>query len=40
MAAVKAHFAVPDSEEFVRALGDWADGASAMKIYAAEEVGR
>lgn len=40
MAAVKVHFAVPASGEFVRALGDWADGAPAMKIYAAEEVGR
>ena len=40
MAAVKTHFAVPASGEFVRALGDWADGAPAMKIYAAEEVGQ
>ncbi len=40
LAAVKTHFAVPESGEFVRTLRDWADGAPAMKIYAAEEVGR
>ena len=40
MAAVKVHFAVPESGEFVRTLGGWAEGAPVMRIYSAEEVGR
>lgn len=40
MAAVKVHFAVPASGEFVRSLGGLAEGAPVMKIYSAEEVGR
>ena len=40
MAAVKTHFAVPESGEFVRTLGDWAEGAPVMRIYEAEEVRR
>ena len=39
MAAVKAHFAVPASGAFVRALGAMAVGAPVMRIFAAEEVG-
>jgi quinol monooxygenase YgiN len=38
MTAVKTHFAVPASGEFVRTLGGWAEGASDMKMYAVEEV--
>ena len=40
MAAVQVHFAVPESGEFVRTLGGWAEGAPVMRIYSAEEVGR
>ena len=40
MAAVKTHFAVPESGEFVRMLGGWAEGAPVMKIFEAEEAGR
>ena len=40
IAAVKTHFAVPASGEFVRMLGGWAEGAPVMKVYSAEEVGR
>jgi quinol monooxygenase YgiN len=40
MAAVKTHFSVPASGEFVRMLGGWAEGAPDMKMYAAEKVGR
>lgn len=40
MAAVKTHFAVAASGEFVRTLGGWAEGAPDMKIFAAEKVGR
>ena len=40
MAAVKVHFAVPESGEFVRKLDGWTEGAPVMKIYSAEEVGR
>ena len=38
MAAVKTHFAVPDSGEFVRTLGGWTEGASVMRIFEAEEL--
>ena len=38
MAAVKTHFAVPDSGAFVRMLSGWADGAPVMKIFSAEEI--
>ena len=40
MAAVKTHFEVPASGEFVRKLGGWAEAAPVMKIYSAEEVRR
>ena len=40
MAAVKVHFAVPASGEFVQQLGAWAVGRPEMKIFEAEEVGR
>ena len=40
MAAVKAHFAVPESGEFVAAIGAMAQGAPVMWIFGAEEVGR
>ena len=40
MAAVKTHFAVPESGEFVRTLGGWAEGAPVMRLFSAEEVGR
>ena len=40
MAAVKTHFAVPESGEFVRQLGGWTKGAPVMRIYEAEEVRR
>lgn len=33
MAAVKTHFAVPASGEFVRSLGAWAEGAPVMNIF-------
>lgn len=38
MAAVKTHFAVPDSGEFVRTLGAWAEGAPAMQLFEANEL--
>ena len=40
IAAVKTHFAVPASGDFVRTLGGWAEGTPDIKIYSAEEVGR
>ena len=40
MAAVKVHFAVPESGEFVRTLGGWAEGAPVMRLFSAEEVRR
>lgn len=40
MAAVKTHFAVAESGEFVRTLGGWAEVAPVMRIYEAEEVER
>ena len=39
MDAVKAHFAVPESGEFVQAIGAMAEGAPAMRIFEAEKVG-
>ena|SRR3990167_2914242 len=39
MAAVKAHFAVPESGAFVRELSTLAVGAPEMRIYSAEQVG-
>ena len=38
MAAVKVHFAVPASGEFVRRLGAMAVGAPVMRIYSAQDV--
>lgn len=40
MAAVKTHFAVPESGLFVRTLGEWAEGAPVMKVYEAGELRR
>ena len=40
MAAVKVHFAVPESGEFVRRLSGWAEGAPVMKIFEATELPR
>ena len=40
MAAVKTHFAVPESGEFVRRLSDWADAAPVMQLFSAEEMKR
>ena len=40
MAAVKAHFAVPESGEFVRLFGGWAEAAPVMKIFNADEIVR
>ena len=40
MAAVKAHFAVPASGEFVRQLGGWTEGAPVMRIFEAEDISR
>ncbi|MFM5894109.1 MAG: putative quinol monooxygenase [Novosphingobium sp.] len=40
MAAVKTHFAVPASGEFVRTLGGWAEGAPDMKLFEATELKR
>ncbi|WP_088308411.1 putative quinol monooxygenase [Novosphingobium sp. B 225] len=37
MAAVKAHFAVPESGEFVQVIGAMAEGAPVMRIFGAEE---
>ena len=39
MAAVKAHFAVPESGAFVRALTAMATGAPDMRIYEATKLG-
>ena len=38
MVAVKTHFAVPASGEFVRTLSGWAEGVPDVKIFAAEKV--
>lgn len=38
LAAVKAHFAVPASGAFVRALSGMTEGAPEMKIFKAEDV--
>lgn len=38
MAAVKAHFAVPESGEFVRAIGALAEGAPEMRMFEAEQI--
>ena len=40
MAAVKTHFAVPASGEFVRQLGIWAEAAPVMQLFNAEEMKR
>ncbi len=40
MAAVKTHFAVPASGEFVRTLGGWTEGAPEMKLFEANEIKR
>ena len=40
LAAVKAHFAVPESGAFVRELGAMGDAPPVMRIFAAEEAGR
>jgi len=40
MAAVKAHFAVPESGEFVAAIGAMAQGTPVMRIFGAEEMTR
>ena len=40
MAAVKVHFAAPESGEFVRKLGGWAEGVPDMRIFEAQEVRR
>ena len=40
MAAVKVHFAVPASGDFVRKLGGWTEGAPEMRIFEAGEIGR
>ena len=40
MAAVKTHFAVSASGEFVRTLGRWAEGAPDMKLFEANEIKR
>ncbi len=37
-AALKAHFAVPESGAFVRRLRELATGSSGMQVYAATEV--
>lgn len=39
MAAVKAHFAVPASGEFVRRLGVMTMGEPLMRIFGAEQIG-
>lgn len=39
MAAIKAHFAVPDSGAFVRDLSAMSDAAPVMRIFNAEVVG-
>lgn len=38
MAAVKTHFAVPASGEFVGQLGGWAEAAPVMQLFSAEEL--
>ena len=38
LAAVKAHFAVPASGAFVRALSGMTEGAPEMKIFSAQDV--
>ena len=38
IAAVKTHFAVPESREFVRQMDALADGAPQMKIFEAKEL--
>jgi len=40
MAAVRTHFAVPESGEFVAAIGSMAVAAPVMRIFEAGEVGR
>ena len=40
MAAVRAHFAVPESGEFVRQLAALGDGAPEMRIFEASEARR
>ena len=40
MAAVKAHFALPASGEFVRRLGRLAECAPAMRLFEASEIRR
>ncbi len=40
MAAVKQHFAVPDSGEFVRLLSQMAIAAPEMQLFAADELNR
>ena len=40
MAAVKAHFAVPASGEFVRQLGGWTEGAPVMRMFEAVDISR
>ncbi len=39
MAAVRTHFAVPESGEFVAAIGAMAVAAPVMRIFEAGEVG-
>lgn len=38
LAALKAHFAVPESAEFVAAITAMAEGAPVMRLFGAEEV--
>lgn len=38
MAAVKAHFAVPASSQFVRQIGEMADEAPVMRMFEASEL--
>lgn len=40
MAAVKTHFAVPESGAFARALTGMADGAPVMRLFEASEISR
>jgi len=40
MAAVKTHFAVPASGDFVRTLDGWSEGAPDMKLFEANEIKR
>lgn len=39
MDAVKAHFAVPESGEFVRAIGGMAEAPPVMRLFRAEVIG-